>query len=81
MAQENQKFKFKVKIYREEVLTSTALWRKERLLVKYFTEVASYVQVTTGARHGGGGDRWQQGTQCNVAWINKAYNIYSINLQ
>lgn len=57
MAQENQKFKFKVKIYREEVLTSTALWRKERLLVKYFTEVASYVQVTTGARHGGGGDR------------------------
>lgn len=44
MAQENQKFKFKVKIYREEeeVLT-TELWRKERLLVKYFMEVASHV--------------------------------------
>jgi len=57
MAQENQKFKFKVKIYREEVLTSTASWRKERLLVRYFTEAASHVRVTTGARHGGGGGR------------------------
>jgi len=48
MAQENQKFKFKVKIYREEeeVLT-TELWRKERWLAKCFVEVASHVQVTT----------------------------------
>lgn len=64
MAQENQKFKFKVKIYREEVLTSTALWRKERLLVKYFTEVASHVQVTTGARHGGRGTAGNSMQRC-----------------
>lgn len=47
MAQENQKFKFKVKIYREEEVLTTELWRKERLLVKCFVEVASHVEVTT----------------------------------